>query len=157
MRPEIGSLVKPELVVEAQNKAFLVDRRAHPMDRASRLVCRDQMLVTILDPLDWPSEPQRRRAGQDVFRIKLAPNAKAAADMPFVQMDPIERQTKHRRERLPVVMRHLGRAVEPKDAAFRFRNRDCAAGFERHTAVPADGRLQRHHCMRPAKAASRSP
>jgi hypothetical protein len=42
------------------------------------------MLVTVLDPLDRASEPQRRRTAQNVFRIKLAANAKAAADMPFV-------------------------------------------------------------------------
>ena len=109
--PEIASLVEPEFVVEAQNEAVLVDRRAHPMDRAPRLVRRHQMLVTVLDPLDRPSQLQRRRAGQNVLGIKLAANAKAAADMPFVQVNPVERQPEHRRERLAVVMRHLGGAV----------------------------------------------
>ena len=53
--PEVASLVEPELVVEAQNEAVLIDRRAHAMDRASGLVCRHQMLVTVLNPLDRPS------------------------------------------------------------------------------------------------------
>ena len=34
VRTKIGSLVEPELVVEAQNEAVLIDRRAHAMDRA---------------------------------------------------------------------------------------------------------------------------
>ncbi len=149
--PEIASLVEPELVIEAQNEAVLVDCRAHPMDRASRLVRRHQMLVTVFDPLDGAPEPQRRRAGQNVFRIKLATNAESAADMPFVEVNPVERQPEHRRERLAIVMRHLGSAVQPKDAADRFRYGDRAACFERHAAVPADGQLQRYHRMRSGK------
>src|ERR1700730_10547739 len=84
VRAEVASLVEPELVVEAQNEAVLVDRRAHPMGRASRLVRRHQMLVTVLDSLDRPPEPQRRRTGQNVLGIELAANAEAAADMPIV-------------------------------------------------------------------------
>ena len=109
--PEVGSLVEPELVVETHNQPVLVDRRAHPMDRASRLVRRHEMLVTVLDPLDRAPEPHGRCAGQDVLGIKLAANAEAAPDMPFVQVNPVERQPEHRRERLAVVMRHLGGAV----------------------------------------------
>ena len=68
--------------------------------------------------------------------------------MPFVQVNPVERQPEHRRERLAVVMRHLGSAVQPKDAIGPFEHGDRAAGLERHAAVPADGQLQRYDRMR---------
>jgi hypothetical protein len=144
MRPEITSLVEPEFVVEAENEPAIVHRGAYPMDRASRLVRRDQMLVTVLDPFDRPAEPQRRRAGQHIFGIKLAANAEPAADVPFVEVDPIERQPEHRRQRLAIVMRHLGGAIQPKNATRRFGHRNRAAGFERYATVPTDGQLQRN-------------
>src|SRR5262249_45360347 len=143
-----ASLVEPEFVVEAQNDAALVNGGAHSMDRASRLVGRDQMLVAVLDPLDRPTEPQRRRAGPNVFGIEFAANAEAAADLTFVQVNAMERQSEHRGERLAVVMWHLGSAVQSKDAALRFRHGNRPSGFERHAAVPADDQLQRDLRMR---------
>src|SRR5215471_20527153 len=122
VRPKVAPLVEPEFVVQAKDKAVLVHCGAYPMERAPRLVGRHQMLVAVLDPLDRPSEPQRRGANQNILGIQLAANAKPAADMPFVEMNPIERQTEHRRQRLAVVMRHLGRAIQPKNAAARFRH-----------------------------------
>src|SRR5438128_2441703 len=84
-------------------------------------------------------------------RTKLAANAEAAADMPFVQVNPVERQPEHRGERLAVVMRHLGSTIHPKDTAGRFRHGDRSAGFEWHAAVPADRQLQRYHRVRPGE------
>src|SRR5215467_11567645 len=103
------------------------------------------MLVTILDPLDRPSKPQRRRAGQNIFGVKLAADPETATDMPFVQVNTVERQPEHRGERLAVVVRHLGSAVQPKNAARRLRHGDRTAGFQRYAAVPADDQLERHY------------
>src|SRR5262249_31389895 len=110
------------------------------------------MLITILDPLDRSSKPQRRRAGQNILRVKFAADPETATDMPLVQVNAVERQPEHRGERLPVVMRHLGSAVQPKNAARRLRHGDRTAGFERHAAVPADDQLERHYRMRSSKS-----
>src|SRR5262249_24857610 len=107
MSPQITALIKPEFVVEPENEAALFARRTHTMDRASGLVCRHQMLVTILDPLHRSSDAHRRRAGQHIFRIQLAADSETAAHMPFMEMNALERHPKHCRKRLAVVMRHL--------------------------------------------------
>jgi hypothetical protein len=148
VRPDIGALVDPEFVVEAEDFAALVDRGVHMMELAARVVGGDQMLVSVLDPFDGTPEAERRGADEHVLGIKLAAHPEPAADMPFVQMDPVEREPEHLRQRLPVVMRHLGGAVEPQDAAFFLGNGDGAARLERHAAVPADREVEREDRMR---------
>jgi hypothetical protein len=113
---DITALVEPELVVETEDEAALVNRAAHAMDLAARLVGRHEMLVAVLDPLDRPAEAQGGGAGQDVLGIKLAADAKPAADMAFVQMDAAGRQPEHGFEGRAIVVRHLGRAVHSQDA-----------------------------------------
>src|SRR5215470_18741362 len=99
MRAQIGALIEPELIVEAEDDAVLVDRGTHAVNRAPRLVRRDEMLIAVLDPLDRPAEAQCRGADEDVFRVKLAADAEAAAHVPFMQMDAPGRQTEHRLKR----------------------------------------------------------
>ena len=88
MRAHIGAVVVEEFVVDAENAAVFVDRRLDLVALLARVIGGDQMLAPVLDPFDRPLERQRRGADQHVFRIHLAADAEAAADMAFVELQP---------------------------------------------------------------------
>src|SRR5262249_8487790 len=133
---DVTALVEPELVVETEDETPLVDGRAHPVQLAARLVRRDQVLIAVLDPFARPVERQRGRADQHIFRIELPADPEAAADMAFVQMDPVAREAEHLRQGLAVVMRHLGGAVEAQYPGCRLRYGNGAASFEGYAGMP---------------------
>jgi hypothetical protein len=145
---DVGALVEPELVVEAEDKTAFVNRGAHPVHLATRLVCGHQMLVTVLDPFDRPPEAQRSGAGQHILGIELAANAETTADMTLVQVNPARRQPEHRLDCLAIEMRHLGGAIHAQDTARFVRHRDRAARFERDAAVPCGRQFELDHRMR---------
>ena len=84
----IGALVVKEFVVDAEDTAVGVYRRPDTMELLARMIGGDEMLAPILDPFHRPAEAERRGADQDILGIELATDAKAAADMAFVEMHP---------------------------------------------------------------------
>ncbi len=81
MGPSIGTIVVEELILDAEDQPFYVDCRPDFVALLARVVGGDQVLAPILYPLDRLMEFQRGRAHQQVFRIHLAADAEAAADM----------------------------------------------------------------------------
>ena len=95
MGADIGALIGPELVVDAEDEALRIDRGADLVDLIARMVGREKVLAPVLDPLDRAPEAQRREARQDILGVELAANAEAAADVALVEMDALQRQTEH--------------------------------------------------------------
>src|ERR1700733_12916115 len=107
MGTNIGTLIVKEFVFDPQDSTFLINRHARTMALLARMVCRDQMFASILDPFDRSAHTYRRHAHQHIFRIELAAYSKTAADVKLVQMQGIGAAAKHFRERVAIAMRHF--------------------------------------------------
>ena len=86
-RPDIGADVDECLAAQSENGAVAA---AGHLDRAGDIagvIDRHQMLAAVLDPFDRVPVSVRRKGNQEVFRIKVAANAEAAADVAFDQLD----------------------------------------------------------------------
>ena len=68
-------------IVDGEDAALAVDRGADAMELLARMIGGDQMLAPVLDPFHRPAQAHGGDADQHVFRIELAADAEAAADM----------------------------------------------------------------------------
>src|SRR5204863_1678651 len=75
------SAVHNETVTQRKNATFVVEANIHIVDLVARLTGAQQMFTAVLDPLDWPSELARQKRDQQIFRIDMPLDAKAAADV----------------------------------------------------------------------------
>src|SRR5579872_877476 len=116
------------------------------------MISRDQMLAPVFYPFDRFSQFQRGKTDQHIFRIKLAANAEAAADMALEQLHGFSFTPEQLRELIAIPMRHLGGAVHFQNVIRLVVARDGAARFERHARVAADGKLKRDNGMRSAES-----
>ena len=132
-------------------KPRAIDRGAHLVHLIARVVGGEQMLAAVLDPLDRPAQAARGEADENVLGIQLAPNAEPAADVPLEQLQRAGRQPEHRGDRIAVVVRHLGGAVQLQTITAGVVASDRAARLERHAGVPADRELELDHRVRLAK------
>ena len=96
------------------------------------------MLAAVLDPFDRAAKVQRGGANQNVFRIKFAADAEAAANMALVELHGSRCAAEHAGELVSVPMRHLGGAVQFEYIARRIIAGDGAARFQRHAGMPPD-------------------
>ena len=87
MRSYIGTVVVPDLVAYRQQPPAGVERPRDAVRLITGVVHGDQMLCTILGPLDRPPEQPRQVAHQDVLRVQLATNAEAPASVTAVHPD----------------------------------------------------------------------
>jgi hypothetical protein len=142
VRAHVGALVVEELVVDRQDAATGVDRRAHAMTLLARVVARHQVLPAILDPLYGAAETQRSHAGQKILRIQLAAHPEAPADVALVQLHGRRVALEHARDHVAVRVGPLGRAMQLQQVARRVVPRDRGARLERHPGMPADGKLE---------------
>jgi hypothetical protein len=138
----IAALVGEDLVLEPEDEAARIDRRAQPVDLIARLVRRHQVLVAVLDPLHRALELQRGMAHEDVLGVELAAHAEAAADMALDEVHHVARPVEHARHLVAVVMRHLRRAAHREHPACLVELGERAARLERHRAVAADSHLE---------------
>ena len=58
-----------------------------------------EMLAAVLDPFHRPADQARRERNQEIFRIELALDAEAAADIDLDHVDVGLGDAEHRRER----------------------------------------------------------
>ncbi len=147
----IGALVVEVAIVDCEDRAVGLDRRANAMQLLARVIGGDQVLAPVLDPLHGPAEPHRGDADQHVLRIELAADAEAAADMGLEHMDRGRRDAEHAREQLANAMGHLGRAVQLKQVAGGVVAADCTPCLQGHAGMAADGKLELDHDRRGAK------
>ena len=122
VRAHIGAVVVEEFVVDAEDAAVFVDRRLDFMALLARVIGGDQVFTTILYPFDWLVKFQRGRADQHVFRIHLAADAEAAADMALKQLNALGFSPEHERQPVAVPVRHLGGAVHFQHVRYPRRN-----------------------------------
>src|SRR6516165_8785939 len=101
-----------KLVVEGEDPALTIDRRADPMALLAGVVGGHQVLAPVLDPLDRAPEAQCSEGDQYILGIELAADAEAAADMAFAQMHRDGTAPEHAGEHVPGCMRHLGGAMQ---------------------------------------------
>ena len=93
------------------------------------------MLAAILDPLHRPSEPARQERDQQVFRIDMPLDAKAAADVERDAAHPRFGQPQDRRGLAPHPVNHLGRGPDRHRVGARIIGADDAAALHRHGGV----------------------
>jgi hypothetical protein len=86
MRPNIGALIVEECVLDAEDVAGRIHRRADLVALLARMIGGDEVFLAILDPLHRPAEAHRGDAYQDILRIKFAAHAETATDMSFEQV-----------------------------------------------------------------------
>ena len=87
VRAQIGTLIMEITVVDGEYAPVTVHCRAYVMNLLARMIGGDEMLAPILDPFHRPAKTHGCDADENVFRIKLAPDAEAPAHMGFVHMD----------------------------------------------------------------------
>src|SRR5205085_262178 len=75
VRADIATLVVEELIFDGEQAALVIDGGPRLVTLLARMIGRDQMLATILDPFHRTAEPQRGERNQHVLGIKLAANA----------------------------------------------------------------------------------
>ena len=131
-----------EFVVDAEDAPVAIDGGPYLVALLARMIGGDQVFTTIFDPFDRLTEFQCGGADQHIFRIQLAADAEAAADMALVEMDGFSFAAKHLRERIAIPMRHLGGAVHFQHVLGLVVARDGAARFQRHAAVAAYGKVE---------------
>src|SRR5205807_279724 len=124
---------------DTEDPAVAIDGGADAMQLLTRVVCGDEMLASILDPFDRPSQSQCCRAHQDVFRVELAANAKPTSDMAFVELDRGRRTAEHPGYLITVPVGDFGGSMELKNVSSPVMPSDSAPGFQRHAGM-APGR-----------------
>ena len=112
MGAHIGALVVKIAVIDGEDAAFAIDRRAQAVELLARMIGRDQMLAPVLDPFHRPVEAHGGDADQHIFRIEFAADAEASAHMRLVHVNRRRRALEHAREQLAIAVRHLGGAVQ---------------------------------------------
>ncbi len=137
MGAHIGALVVKYFVFDTENETVFVDRNLRQMTLMTRLVGAHKMFAAVLDPFYRPPQPHGGHQHQHVFRIKLATDAEAAADMRFMDVNRRRAASEHFYQCVAVAMRNLGRAVQFEHIARRIINADRAARFHRHAGMAA--------------------
>ena len=155
MGAHIGALVVEVEVVDRQDAAVGVDRRADAVELLARMIGGDQVLAPVLDPFHRPAETHGGDADQHVLGIELAADAEAAAHMRFVHVDRGGRALEHARQQLAIAVRHLGGAVQLEDVARGIVAADGAARLQRHAGMAADRQLELDHRVAPSAAPRR--
>src|SRR5262249_8507965 len=140
-------------IVERQDAAVTVDGGADMVALLARMIGGDQMLAAILNPLDGPVQPQRRKAYQHVFRIKLAPDPKPAAHVALMKVHRGRGAAQHAGDVIAVPVRHLGGAIHFEDIAGSIVTRDGASGLNRRPGMTADIEAKLDDGVRVAKRA----
>ena len=143
----IGALVVKEFVVDAEQAAVPVHRRADPVALLARMVGRDQVLAAVLDPFHRPAEAPGGDQHQHVFGIKLAAHAETAAGVALMQVDLRRRESEHAHQRVLVPVRHLGGAVQLQHVMGGVVEADGAAGLQRHPGMAPDREIELDHRM----------
>jgi hypothetical protein len=87
VRAHIGALIVEIAIVDGENDAIGVERGADLVYLLARMIGGDQVFAAILEPFHRAMESLGGDADQDIFRVKLAAHAEAAADMRFMDMD----------------------------------------------------------------------
>jgi len=98
--------------VERQQPSALVGgRRDRPL-LFPRMIDREKVLASILDPLDRAAQTSRQVGDEEVFGIELATRAEAAADVRLREVDPCLVDPEHAGERPAIEVGNLRHAPD---------------------------------------------
>src|SRR5215467_5497032 len=138
----IGALVVEVAIINGEDPSLIVDGSAQAVELLARMIGGHQMLAAVLDPFHRPVESHRRDTDQHIFRIELAADAEASADVGFVYVDRGRRAFEHPREQLAIAVRHLGGAMQFEGVACYVIAPDRTARLERHTGMAPDRQFE---------------
>ena len=152
MGAHITALVVEKFILDCEQAAIAVDCGTHPMALCARMVRCNQVLAPILDPFHRTRKPERRETNEDIFRVELATNPEAAADVAFVQMHGRWVTAEHAGNAVSIPVRHLGCAMELEDVAPRVVARDRAPSFQWNAGLASHREIELNHSMGLAKS-----
>src|ERR1700733_8005241 len=115
MCANVRALIVKTDVVDPEESAFFIEGCANLVSLLAGMVGRHQMFTAVLDPFHRAPQPHGGGENQNFFRIDLAADAKAAADMAFEAMHGRGAAAEHARNGFPIAMRHFGSAVQFED------------------------------------------
>ena len=147
MGARIGALIMIKRVADGEQAPLRIHRRADEMALLARLVGAHEMLAPILDPFHRTLEAQGGDEDQNVLGVDLAANAETPAHMIFEEVQRCRRAPEHARQRLTVLVRHLGRAMELQHITRAVIAPDGAARLQRHARMAPHLQIQRDNRM----------
>jgi hypothetical protein len=92
---QIGADIGQQARAERQEASLWVDGKRRVPKEPPALVGGEEVLGTILDPLDGPGEPHRRDRGDGCLGRKWPLAPEGAADVPHDDADPLPGSSKH--------------------------------------------------------------
>ena len=82
-------MIVEEAIADGQDRTIASEGQLDPVDLLARMVRRDQVLETILDPGHRPPGPDRQEWHQEIFGVELASHAEAAANLRLDEVDTV--------------------------------------------------------------------
>jgi len=137
VRAAVRAVVVQHVVGECQQVPVRVEGRRHPVRLLAGVVDRDEVLGPVFCPADRPAAGHRQPRDQEVLGIELAPDPEPAAGVNRVHVDLRRVDAEHAGKQVSVEDRDLGHPVDVQPAGGS-RDRDQAAGFQRHAGVTPD-------------------
>ncbi len=105
------------------------------------------MLAPVLYPFHRTTKLAGGVADDDIFGIKLPPDAETATDVTLVQVNAIGWETKHHGYRVPVVVGYLGRTIHSDRVRGPVPGRDSSPGLHGYPTVSPDSQVQLDHAI----------
>ena len=129
MSPHVSAHVAVNGRAKPEYRSILARRDFQPAAIFPRMIRRHQMLAAIFDPFNRLSQIYRGERNQKIFRIKLAADAEAAADIVFNEVQFTLGHFKKICDGLPVEMGQLGYAPNRQLSFASVESGDQPPGF----------------------------
>ena len=124
-----GAAIDDKMIAQRQDAAVVVETDLDVVDLVARMAGAQHVLVAVLDPFHRPAEPARQIRDQQIFRIDVALDAKAAADVERDAADFCLGQPQHAGRLALEPMHHLGGGPDRHRIGARIVQADDAAAF----------------------------
>ena len=149
----IGADIADDVGPQARDNAFLVERQFRIDDFVETLAVGGEVLQAVAGPFDRARQQPRRGTDKNLFRIKRAFGAKAAADIRRHHADALARNAQRHRQRVAHDTRHLRGGLQRQlfaacvvlgDACPRLHRQ---RGFPTHAKMAADAHCRGGKCF----------
>ncbi len=130
-----GAAIDDKIIAQRQDAAGVVETDLDVVDLVARMAGAQHVLVAVLDPFHRPAEPARQIGDQQIFRIDVALDAKAAADVERDAADFCLGQPQHAGRLALEPMHDLGGGPDRHRIGARIVQADDTAAFHRQCDV----------------------
>ena len=113
---DIGADIRPGVAAQAENRSVAAAGDLDVAVRVARVLRRHQVLAAVLGPFDRAAGAARGKRYEEIFGIKLAARAEAAADIVLDEIDLVFGKTELLGQHAAVEERDLGGAVQHEPA-----------------------------------------